>query len=339
MLTALNQLIQAKPLSVAQCKAAVEALLTGTNPSQAAALLALLQAKGVTANELAAFANCLRGHMQALQLNKPAIDIVGTGGDGMNTVNISSAAALVVASCGVPVLKHGNRAASSKSGSADVLAALGINIHLTPMQVQDCLAKYNFGFCFAPDYHPALKAVKAVRQALKIPTIFNLLGPLLNPAAVPYYLLGVANPRYLEIVAKALLKLNVQRALVVHANGMDELNCLGPAIAIEVTPNGCQPLTLDPGEYGFSTCTLADLQGGDAATNALLLTRVFSGEASPLADTIVFNAGVALHIYGKADSFASGIVMAKEQLKSGEVIKLIKNLRNYSKELLGVKHA
>jgi anthranilate phosphoribosyltransferase len=258
------------------------------------------------------------------------LDIVGTGGDCAGTVNISTGAALLAARCGIPVVKHGNRAVSSHCGSADVLEAMGFPIHLTAEGVQENLRRTGFAFCFAPDYHPAMKLVRPVRSALQMPTAFNLIGPLLNPAGLDHMQIGVYKPELVPIMAEVLFQLGTKKSLVYCGAGIDELSCIGATEALLVTDQGIEPLRIDPEELGLKRCTLADLQGGDAKTNAQLL-------ASPtraIRDTLILNAGVALFLYGPARTIQEGVQIAKRkcrkslkaaiQKRSGAVIAEIK---------------
>ena len=233
MLTSyLQELIQQKDLSADRCQTAVQAIIAGAPAEQVAALLVLLHAKQETVDELFGIVKAMQAHMTTVPYDQPLLDIVGTGGDGANSVNISTAAALLVASLGVPVAKHGNRAVSSRCGSADLLAALDIPIHLSIEQTQDALRTNQFAFLFSPNFHPAMKAITPIRRSLSVHTTFNLIGPLLNPASPAFYLIGVYEKRLLNIFADVVQRLNIKRALIVHGNGLDEISCIGPVNAI-----------------------------------------------------------------------------------------------------------
>ena len=228
MLTAaIQQLMQRKDLTQTQCQQAITDIMKGANSEQTAAFLVLLHAKPETADELYGIVRAMQAQMIPINVTQPLIDIVGTGGDGAHTVNISTASSLLVASCGVKVAKHGNRAVSSTCGSADFLQAVDIPVNTPADTVQHQLDKTGFTFLFAPNFHPAMKKIKTIRAALGVRTTFNLIGPLLNPVQPDYYLMGVYAERLLETFAEVLYQLNTKRALVVHGNGLDEINCLG----------------------------------------------------------------------------------------------------------------
>src|SRR3990167_4155875 len=272
------------------------------DPVKLAGFLMLLKAKGETVEEILGIVRAMRAQMKPFLVEGHVLDIVGTGGDQVGTVNLSTASALLAAKCGAQVVKHGNRAISSRCGSADVLEALGMDIHRSEM-------KHNFAFCFAPDYHPKLKEVKKVRQALKTPTVFNVIGPLLNPAGTDHLLLGVYQKELVPVIAEVLFKLGTKKSLVFSGHGIDELSCIGPTEALLVTSNGIEPLTINPQELGFKACTLQDLLGKDALTNAQLIRN----PTPELLDTIVLNVGVALFLYGTVSTIQEGIQIAKRK--------------------------
>jgi len=303
----LEKLIRKEDLTAEECQTA---LLTAEGEAQIGALLALLQAKGETAEELVGFVQTLRSQAKPFSVNTPVLDIVGTGGDGAGTVNISTGSALLAARCGIPVVKHGNRAVSSRSGSADVLEALGFSFD----RPEKSLEKTGFAFCLAGDFHPMMQTLRPVRKSLKIPTLFNLLGPLLNPAGLSHMMIGVYRPEYVPIVAEALKRLGTKRSLVFHGYGLDELSCLGSSDALLVTANGIEPLRIDPERLGLKRCSMEDLKGGDAMENAMLLGAALTG-SSPLSDTLVLNAGVGAFLYGKAATLEEGISLAKGALR------------------------
>jgi anthranilate phosphoribosyltransferase len=326
MLTAyLKKLIQHEDLTADEATQALEVILTHKNPAQIAAFLVLMRAKGETAEEIAAFVHVMQQHQINVPVTCPVIDIVGTGGDGLNTANISTSASILIASCGVPVLKHGNRAASSQSGAADVLQNLGLTLEKTPQQVADSVRLHNIGFCFAPCFHPALVALKPIRSELKVPTFFNILGPLLNPGSAEYMVLGVFKPELLPLMADILVKLGIKRAMVVHGNGLDELNCLGPCEVIEINQGQQKKYSLNPADLGLPICQLNDLIGGDAAHNALLLQQIVDNKPSHLANTVMLNAAAAVYIYGKAKSLTEGLAMVRENIANGEAKHTLEN--------------
>lgn len=326
----LLQLINRESLTIAQCHEAIDILLTEAAPEQITAFLVLLYAKPMTAAELYGLVMAMRRYMLVVSVKQPVLDIVGTGGDGLKTVNISTAASIVAAACGVKVAKHGNRSVSSACGSADFLEACGIPVEMTPNQVSRSIDEIGIGFCFAPVFHPAMAKLKPIRNALKIPTPFNLLGPLLNPARAQYYLLGTADPKNLVILAEVLFQLKITHGLVVHSAGLDELSLIAPTEAIEVTASGLTHLIIDPKDYGFKYSSLADITGDTAKVNVQRLLRVFVGEKSALADTIIFNAGTALWAADQASSIAEGIQLAQQALQYGAAYELLEKWKTFN---------
>jgi anthranilate phosphoribosyltransferase len=307
----LDKLIQGENLTSEEAFNAFNDLLF--DPLKMAGFLVLLKAKGESVEEIFGFVKALRAQMKKIDLAEPFLDIVGTGGDGAGTVNISTGAALLVAQCGVRVIKHGNRAVSSQCGSADVLEEL-----------KDAIPS-NFTFCFAPDYHPAMKQVRQVRKALKMPTLFNLIGPLLNPAGIDHLQIGVYKQEFVPLLAEVLFRLGTKRSLVYSGHGIDELSCIGKTEALLVTDQGIETLLIDPEELGFPLCRLEDLKGGDAKTNAQMLRQ----PSKAIYNTLLLNAGVGLFLCGKAANIAEGIRIAKrksfkEALQKGGVIAEIK---------------
>ena len=311
----LHELIEGKSLSAEATQSAITELLN--DPVKMAGFLVLLKAKGETVDELLGLVKAMRAQMKAVHLDRPVLDIVGTGGDQAGTVNISTGAALMVARLGIPVVKHGNRAVSSQCGSADVLEKLGYNIHQTPQEVQESIQKTGFGFCFAPDYHPIMKRVRPIRNALKTPTAFNLIGPLLNPTGTDYLQIGVYKPELVQIMAEVLFKLGTKRSIVYCGHGIDELSCIGPTDAILVTEQGLEKLRIDPEELGLRRCSLADLKGGDAKMNAEILKSPPKG----VRDTLLLNVGVALFLYGPARTIEEGVRMARGRRSLKEAIR------------------
>lgn len=309
---AIHSLLNKKELNPLEMYETSAEILSNKCPAKSAAFLALLRAKGETKTEVLGMA--LRLLEQCLPLNLPdqCMDIVGTGGDGSLSINISTGAALLTAACGIPVAKHGNRAVSSRSGSADVLEALGIQIDLAPSQVLESIQKVGIGFIFAQKYHPALKAVSPVRKALGIPTLFNLLGPLIHPGRVKFAIIGVGQEQYVSTMAHCVQKLGFERALVFHGNGLDELTTLGITQAIDVRTDQMREIRFDPESFGFSLCQKKDLEGGSPQENAEILKETLAGKNGPLADTLVLNAGVALWLLGKCSSIQEGIDFARQ---------------------------
>jgi len=260
---------------------------------------------------------------------KRVLDIVGTGGDCSNTFNVSTGSALLLAACDVPVAKHGNRSSSSLCGAADVLNALNVNVNSDSATICRCLHEANFAFCFAPNYYPAVGAISEIRKSLGLPTIFNLVGPLLNPMRPDHYVIGVYNPLHLDIIGAVLLQIKAKRSLVVHCAGLDELAPIGISEVLELTNRGdIKKWTFDPFQFGFEKCSMADLKGGDAATNASILSRAFEGESGPVSETLVLNAGMALWVYedGDISSLGSCFDRARQVIRSGKVAVKLKEV-------------
>ncbi|RLN64793.1 hypothetical protein BBP00_00003238 [Phytophthora kernoviae] len=310
------------------------------NPVAVGVLLALLSAKGESAAELAAFAKHMRSQAVNVQVTsgRPTLDIVGTGGDGANTVNLSTAAAVLAASCGALVAKHGNRSVSSRSGSADVLEELGVPM-LQPQHIAPCLEQAQIAFMYAPNFHPAMRHVAPVRKAIGIRSVFNILGPLLNPAGCKRVVIGVYTADLLNVFGEVLLALGVEHGLVVHCAGLDELNSMGPAEIVEVRQGDDTPIRryeLRPEDVGVPVVTIKELEGGDATENATILRDVFCGGAasdSPVGNTIAYNAGAGLYVYGLTDSIKAGYEMAKKQLASGKALDTLDNWAQVAQQL------
>lgn len=316
----MKELIEGKDLTEEQM---IEAVLNAIeDPLKMAGLLMLLKAKGESESEILGLVKAMRLKMKPLKVDTPVLDIVGTGGDQAGTVNISTGSALLAADCGIPVVKHGNRAVSSQCGSADVLEALGYDNTQDPLRA---LKKNNFAFCFAPDYHPLMAEVRLMRRALKTPTLFNLIGPLLNPAGAEHLILGVHRQEFVMPIARTLFLLGTKRSLVFSGCGIDELSCLGKTEAILVTTSGMEKVTIDPEKLGLKLCTIDELKGGDAKINA----KILKNPPRAVLDTFILNAGVALFLYGKVTTIAEGVKLAKFQsiknrLKNRAVIGEIK---------------
>ena len=305
-----------------------------TAPAVTGAVLAALRTKGVVATELRGFAQAMRRLAQRPQIpaNLRSIDIVGTGGDASGSVNISTGTALLTAACGLPVVKHGNRSVSSRSGSADVLEALGLKIPLDDAAAGACLAACNFTFLFAPYYHPAMKTVAPVRAALGVRTIFNILGPLTNPATPPFHLIGAFSLEVAQLIAETLSGMDVERSFVVHgAQGWDEPTPVGPFILFDVRPGHIARHIRTPQDYGIKTCTSADLAGGDARQNAASLRAVLCGEdRGAHRDCLVLGASLALEVAGDAANAREGVQRAEEAIDSGAARRVLDVLAGFS---------
>lgn len=329
----IEKLLRGENLLHSNCQRALEAMLDPlSNPLQIAALLMLLRAKQETAEELSAFISFLRARMIKVLTDYPVLDLVGTGGDGLNTVNISTGSAILAASCGVKIAKHGNSSFSSLTGSADVLTALGVNIHLTPRQISASIAEIGIGFCYAPNFHPLLQSLSYCRKALNVPTTFNIIGPLLNPANAAYLILGVAHETLLPIMAEVLINCGISRAAIVHGMGLDEISCVGVTQIIEINGQEKFVYTLDPLKFGLPRCQIKDLRGGDAKANAELLLAAFNGKQGPIADTLILNAAVALYLYGLHSSINTAVTHVTNNLYSGAVLKLLNNWIEFSND-------
>ncbi|HEV7431414.1 MAG TPA: anthranilate phosphoribosyltransferase [Steroidobacteraceae bacterium] len=302
----------------------------GVAPAMAGALLGALRAKGVTAAELRGFAQGMRALARKPRLPAAlrAVDIVGTGGDKSGSLNLSTGAALLAAACGLPVVKHGNRAVSSRAGSADVLEALGVTIALDEQRAGDCLAATGFTFLFAPHYHPAMKSIAPVRAALGVRTVFNILGPLSNPAEPSFLVVGAFDLPTAELMAQALSGMNMERALVVHgAAGWDEPTPVGPFELFDVRAGAVHRERRDPADYGVAVCAPADLAGGDAAHNARLLQRTLAGdERGAPRDALLLGAALALEVSGVEAAPRLAVARAAQAIDSGAASGLLEKL-------------
>jgi anthranilate phosphoribosyltransferase len=302
------------------------------NVAQATAFLVLLRSKKETAEEMLGLFQGLKKAMIPVLTAHRVLDIVGTGGDGANTINISTGSAILAASCGVKIAKHGNRAVSSQAGSADVLQALGVTIDVTPAQVSASIHHLGLGFCFAPYFHPAFQTLRALRKALNVPTTLNILAPLLNPASPQHVILGVFDEALMRPAAALLQQSGTDRSMVVHGSGLDEISCVGPVKIIEVTQQSIQEKVFDPLDFGLPRCSVADLKGGSAADNARVLVEIFSGQHEQyraIANTLIANAGVALYLYGIETCIADGIRHARENLSQGHALRQLERLQEY----------
>ncbi len=326
---ALDRVVRREDLDVETARAVMDRMMEGAATSaQVGALLAALRTKGETRDELAGMVMSMRDHATRVDLGTlQAVDTCGTGGDGSNTFNISTAAALVVAGAGCPVAKHGNRAASSRCGSADVLEALGVQIALKPDGVRACVEEAGIGFLFAPAFHPAMRHVGGVRSELGIRTVFNVLGPLANPAHVRHQALGVGDPRLAETMAGVLHRLGHRRAIVFAGpQGIDELGLAGAAQCHEVTPAGVRDFTLDPREFDIPAASLDALRGGDKDDNARRIRAILDGEPGPARDVVALNAAAALVAAERAPDFAEGLEQARASIDSGSARRCLDHL-------------
>jgi anthranilate phosphoribosyltransferase len=331
----LDHLVQRRDLTEAEAGVLLRSLTAPElAPAMAGALLAALRTKGVTAAEVRGFANAMRSlaRQPALAMGLDAIDIVGTGGDASGSLNLSTGAALLAAACGLPVVKHGNRSISSRSGSADLIEALGFKLPLDETEAAECFAATGFTFLFAPYFHPAMKALAPIRAALGIRTVFNLLGPLTNPAAPRFRLVGAYDAATAELMAGTLAGMDIERAWVVHgAAGWDEATPVGPFLAFDVTRDGIRRYEIDPREFKLAPCALGELAGGDAAANLAALLQVFEGgDQGAHCAALTLQCGLALFIAARAPSIQAGIDLARMTLESGRAQGWLLRLRHFA---------
>lgn len=339
----LAKLIQRQNLSTEESEQAMRVIMSGqATPAQIGAYLVALRMKGETVDEIAGSARAMRAVAAPVVLpvnGAPLLDTAGTGGDGKHTFNISTAAAFVIAGTGRRVAKHGNRAASSKCGSADVLAALGVNLDLTPEQVGQCIEALGIGFLFAPKFHPAMKYAIGPRRELGQRTIFNLLGPLTNPAGATHQLIGVYDPALTEPLARVLGELGGRAAMVVHGyGGLDELTTAGPNRVSHLRDGQVASYELEPGEFGLQPAGHEDLLGGDPPQNARLLRDLLAGkDRSPRRDVVLLNAAAALA--AESGDLPAGLQSARESLDSGAALDKLEALVVYSTEIGAAQEA
>jgi len=320
-------------LSMGEMRAAIGQIMCGEGTDdQIARLLVALNRKGATVAEVAGAAAALRDRVRRIRTRRTGvIDTCGTGGDGARTFNISTAAALVVAAAGVPVAKHGNRGVSSRSGSADVLAALGVNIEADADRVEACLDDLGLCFCFAPLLHPAMKRVAAVRKSLGVPTLFNLLGPLVNPAGARFQLIGVGKAELRSLLAEALAMLDVDRAVVVHGeDGLDEVTLGGTTLASVVCGHAVTPLQWNPEDFGLARCPRDALLVEGPGESAAMIRKILAGQAGPERDVVLANAAAALWTAGQADTLAECVDMAAAAIDRGTASTLLHRLADYT---------
>ena len=325
---ALATIVDGGTLSLEEARLAMGSVMDGeATPAQLAALLMGLRMRGETVEELAGFASAMRERVLRVEAPEGAIDVVGTGGDGSGTFNISTAAALVVASTGVPVAKHGNRAITSRSGSADVLEALGVRVDHDAESAGRALREVGFAFMFAPTFHPAMRHAGPTRREIGVRTSFNLIGPLTNPAGTRRALIGVAEPAAAERIAAVASLLGTDRTLVVHGAGVDELPLDGSGMVHDVIGDGVLTFTVNIDALGVARAPTSALAGGDAAENAAIIEAIFAGQAGPRRDVVVLNAGAALVASGRVAGLGEGVAAARAALDAGAPAALLGRLR------------
>jgi anthranilate phosphoribosyltransferase len=316
---AIEQLLGRKALDRTQARDVMDQIMAGeATPEQNAGVVIALRAKGETVEEMAGFVDSMRAHATPLTLPVEAIDTCGTGGDRAGTFNISTAAALVAAGAGLPVAKHGNRAATSRCGSADVLEALGVDIMLGPEGVRSCVVEAGMGFCFAPTFHPAMRHAGPARRELGVRTVFNVLGPLANPARVKRQALGVGAPGLAPLMVRVLRDLGHDRALVFYGeDGLDELSTVAKSRVFELRDGQVTEFELDPSALGLPPASLDDLRGATPPENAALIRRIFDGEKGPRRDVVLLNAAAAMIAGGRARDWREGLSIAAESIDKG----------------------
>ena len=332
---AIQLLLDGHHLSRADARELMGSIMDGeATEAQIAGFLVALRTKGETADEIAGFAEAMREHVVPVTPQRfPVVDIVGTGGDGAHTFNISTAAALVAAAAGAAVAKHGNRAASSQAGSADVLEELGIALEQQPERIALSIDDLGFGFMFARAHHPAMRFVAPVRQQIGIRTVFNVLGPLANPAGACDGVFGVYSPALVPLFAEALAELGARRAFVVHGDrGLDELSPSGPSLVAEIVDGEVSEWELDPRDLGIEPSDPAELRGGSAAENAVIVRAVLAGEPGGRRDAVLLNASGALVAAGLADDLVEGIALGAETIDSGAAASRLDALVAFSAE-------
>ncbi len=325
---ALNKIATRQDLTGEEMRSVMTTIMNGeATPSQIGAFLMGMRVKGETVGEIAAAVSILREKMVRVEAPEDVIDIVGTGGDGAETLNISTAASFVTAAAGVLVAKHGNRALSSKSGASDVLQALGIKLDLTPEQISACIRDVGIGFMFAPAHHPAMKHVGPSRQEMGTRTMFNLLGPQSNPAGARRYMLGVFDKRWVEPVAAALLANRAIAAWVVYgADGLDEISTTGPSFVASIKGGDLRSFEVTPEDAGLPRATIADLKGADPAYNAGRLRALLDGVKDPYRDVVLLNTAAALIVSDRAEDLKSGVRIAAEAIDSGKARQVLDKL-------------
>jgi anthranilate phosphoribosyltransferase len=318
----IGDLIAGRDLSQDQTGAALSDILLGdATAAQIAGFLVALRAKGETADELAGLLSVAMSEASIVPLTdderERCVDVVGTGGDGSHSINVSTMAAIVTAAAGAPVCKHGNRSASSKAGTADVFELLGVALELSPDGVARCVREAGIGFCFAPAFHPAFRFAGAPRREMGVPTVFNLLGPMANPGRVQRQLIGVADPTFARPMVEALAAQGLTAAWVVHGGGLDELTTTGSSTVLALQNGEVDEFTVDPQALGLALATAADLRGGAPEENAEAVRRVLAGDLGPHRDIVLLNTGAALVVAGKVDDIGAGIELGAAAIDDG----------------------
>ncbi|MGB7572209.1 MAG: anthranilate phosphoribosyltransferase [Methanothrix sp.] len=321
----LQKIVEGNDLNFAEAEALMGEIFTSATDAQIGALLIALRMKGESVSEIAGFARKMRDSAVRIspRVKGVLVDIVGTGGDAANTINVSTAAAIVSAACGVPVAKHGNYAVSSKCGSANVLSELGVNISPAPEAVTAMIERLGIGFMLAPIFHPAMKRVAPVRRELGLRTVFNILGPLTNPAGAQAQVIGVYDPLLSLKLASVFQMLGTERAMVVHGSGLDEITNTGETAIAELKDGEIKSYSIMPQDLGYPLAGPGDIAGGTPEDNARKLVAVLKGERSPARDIVAMNAGAAVYVSGQAASLKEGAMVAEEAISSGRSLDLL----------------
>jgi anthranilate phosphoribosyltransferase len=324
----LQQIVEGRDLSVSEAEALLGEVFEGATDAQIGALLIALKMKGESVSEIAGLARAMRSSAIRIspRVSGPLIDTCGTGGDETNTINVSTAAAIVAASCGAFVAKHGNYAVSSACGSANVLSELGVEVAPEPEKVRESIETLGIGFLLAPIFHPSMKRVAPIRRELGMRTVFNILGPLTNPAGAKYQVMGVYDPSLCEKLACALKILGAERAMVVHGSGLDEITNTGPTLISELKGEALRTYTMTPEQFGYPQASLEDVRGGSPEENAKKLVEIFSGARNPCRDIVAMNSGAALYVSGISETLFDGASMAEEAIDSGRVLDTLKRM-------------
>lgn len=326
---AIAAVVEHRDIPGADMQEVMRSIMTGqATPAQIGGFLIGLRMKGETVDEIAAAARVMRELATRVEIDVPhLVDTCGTGGDGASTFNISTASAIVTAAAGARVAKHGNRSVSSSSGSADVLEAAGVRLDLNPQQVAACIEQVGVGFLFAPAHHSAMKHAIAPRREMRVRTLFNLLGPLTNPAGAPNQVLGVFSPLLVEPLARVLKQLGSEHVLVVHAeDGLDEISIAGPTRVAELKDGEITVYMIAPGDFGMQPAALESITVGDAQASLAMIRAVFAGEPGPASDIVALNAGAALYAAGVADSLRAGVRLAAETIREGRAARTLDEL-------------
>ncbi len=328
----IQSISERKNLSMEQAEGAIASIFTDATDAQIGAFLMGIKMKGETTDEIAGFARGMRAAARTIapDVAGTLVDTCGTGGDVHNTINVSTAAAIVTAAAGIPVAKHGNYAITSKSGSADVLKALGIKIDLQPERVSECIEKVGIGFLLAPVFHPAMKRVAMPRRELGVRTVFNILGPLTNPAGAKAQVIGVFDPALCETLARVLALLGSKRAMVVHGDGMDEISNVGETVVASLECGEVSTYTVKPEDFGIERAVIGDIAGGTPEENARDIVSIFEGGAGAKRDVVVLNSGAAIYVSGTVSDLAAGVRKAEEVIDSGAALRKLREFVEFA---------